>query len=90
MAVMTTIQPLMTQGTFGELLRRWRRRQGLSQGELGKLLVPRARCSTVSCWENDVRLPCRRYLSQIVALTGIPADLAIGLPHQEKTNTITI
>lgn len=85
MTLMTTQQLPMTQATFGELLRRWRRRRGLSQGELGELLVPRARCSTVSCWENDLRLPCRRYLSQIVALTGIPADLAIGLPHQEKT-----
>ena len=73
----------MTQATFGELLRRWRRMRGLSQGDLGELLKPKARCSTVSCWENDIRLPSRRYLSQIVVLTGIPADLAIGLPHRE-------
>lgn len=85
MTPMTTQQTILTQATFGELLRRWRRRRGLNQGELGELLVPKARCSTVSCWENDLRLPSRRYLSQIVALTGIPADLAIGLPHQQTT-----
>lgn len=75
---------ILIQATFGELLRRWRRSQGLKQGELGKLLQPRARTSTVSCWENDVRRPSRRYLSQIVALTGIPADLALELPQREE------
>jgi transcriptional regulator with XRE-family HTH domain len=78
-------QPL-TQATFGELLRRWRRGQRLKQGELGKLLQPKARASTVSCWENDIRRPSRRYLSQIIALTGIPADLALGLLHREEAN----
>jgi transcriptional regulator with XRE-family HTH domain len=83
---MTTHFPLsLTQATFGELLRRWRRSQGLKQGDLGKLLEPKARTSTISCWENDVRRPSRRYLSQIVVLTGIPADLAIALLYREET-----
>ena len=69
----------LPQATFGELLRRWRRRRGLSQGDLGKLLKPRARHSTISCWENDVRVPSRKYLSQIVDLTGIASDIAIAL-----------
>jgi hypothetical protein len=56
---------------------------GLSQGDLGELLAPKAQPSTVSCWENDIRRPSHRYLTQIVVLTGIPADLALGLPHQE-------
>jgi transcriptional regulator with XRE-family HTH domain len=82
---MTTERPhLLIHATFGELLRRWRRGQGLKQGELGKLLQPKARTSTVSCWENDVRRPSRKYLSQIVALTGIPADLALELPQREE------
>ena len=80
---MTTNHPSFPPATFGELLRRWRRRQGLSQSDLGKLFEPKARVSTVSCWENDLRRPSRRYLNQIVVLTGIPADLAIDLSSQE-------
>lgn len=84
---MTTERPhILIQATFGELLRRWRRSQRLKQGELGKLLQPKARTSTISCWENDVRRPSRKYLSQIVALTGIPADLALGLLQREEAN----
>ena len=82
---MTTPCAHLKPATFGELLRYWRRDRGLSQSDLGELLEPKARHSTVSCWENDIRIPCRRYLSQIVFLTGIPADLAIGLPHYAKT-----
>ena len=76
---MTTQRPPFTQATFGELLRRWRRGQGLKQDDLGRLLVPKARTSTVSCWENDLRIPSRRYMSQIVVLTGIPADVVLGV-----------
>ena len=85
---MTTQRPqTLIRATFGELLRRWRRSQGLKQGELGRLLQPKARTSTVSCWENDVRRPSRKYLSQIVALTGIPADLALDLPQREEARS---
>ena len=73
----------MTQATFGELVRRWRRKEGLNQGDFGSLLEPKASHSTVSSWENGVRLPSLRYLTQIVVLTGIPADLALGLPYQK-------
>ena len=66
--------------TFGELLRCWRRKQGLSQGGFGELLAPKARHSTVSCWESGARAPSRKYLGQIVAITGIPALLVLGSP----------
>lgn len=85
---MTTSLPPFPQATFGELLRRWRRQQGLKQSDLGKLLEPKARVSTVSCWENDIRRPARRYLSQLVGLTGIPFDLVIGLPLQGSQASI--
>jgi DNA-binding transcriptional regulator YiaG len=78
-----TTSPLSTQATFSELLRRWRRSHGLSQGDFGELLDPRVHCSTVSCWETDVRRPSSRYLGQIVAITGIPAHLALGIYRQE-------
>lgn len=74
----------LTQATFGELLRRWRRSQGLQQIELGRLMKPKARAATVSCWENDIRRPSRKYLSQIVELTGIPVDLALRLLQREE------
>ena len=77
----------LAQATFGELLRRWRRKRGLSQGDLGKLLVPKARPSTVCCWENDVHIPSYKYLTQIVVLTGIPVDLALGLPYPEEAHS---
>lgn len=75
---MTTDCPC-TQATFGELLRHWRRTQGLSQGDLGKLLAPKVRRSTVSCWESGIRHPSWKYLGQIVSITGIPAHLALGI-----------
>jgi transcriptional regulator with XRE-family HTH domain len=65
--------------TFGELLRRWRRDQGLSQGGFGELLEPKARHSTVSCWEAGIRRPSWKFLRQIVAITGIPAHRALGV-----------
>jgi transcriptional regulator with XRE-family HTH domain len=74
-----TTATLRTQSTFGELLRRWRRHRGLSQGDFGQLLDPKARHSTVSCWENGVRRPSWKFLGQIVVITGIPADLALGV-----------
>ena len=80
----TTTSYQVWQATFGELLRRWRRSQGLKQIELGRLLNPKARTSTVSCWENDIRRPSRKYLSQIVDLTGIPAELGLSLPQREE------
>ena len=74
-----TTQLLSTQATFSELLRRWRRSHGLSQEDFGELLDPKARHSTVSCWENGVRRPSLKFLGQIVAITGIPSDLALGI-----------
>ena len=70
----------LSQATFGELLRRWRRNRGLSQGDFGELLHPKARHSTVSCWENGIRRPSWKFLGQILAITGIPADLALEVP----------
>lgn len=71
-----TISP---QATFGELLRRWRRERRLSQAAFGELLDPKARHSTVSCWENGYRRPSWPFLGQIVSITGIPAHLALGV-----------
>jgi transcriptional regulator with XRE-family HTH domain len=70
---------LSTEATFGELLRRWRRSCGLSQSEFGQLLDPKAGASSVSCWENDIRRPSWRFLGQIVSITGIPANFALGI-----------
>lgn len=75
---MTTAPP-SPQPTFGELLRQWRRNQQLTQGAFGALLTPRVRHSTVSCWEKGVRRPSWSFLRQIVALTGIPAHLVLGV-----------
>lgn len=77
---------ILSQATFGELLRRWRRVRRLSQGGLGALLVPTVHHTTVSCWESDSNLPSHKYLNQILVLTGIPADLALGLPPREAGN----
>lgn len=70
-------QPL-SRKAFGPALRAWRRQQGLSQGELGHLLAPQVKPSTVSCWESGTRHPARKFLGQLIALTGISADLALG------------
>jgi transcriptional regulator with XRE-family HTH domain len=75
-----TSDTLSAQATFGELLRRWRRSRKLSQSAFGQLLNPKARHATVSCWENGSRRPSWNFLRQIVSLTGIPADLALGIP----------
>jgi transcriptional regulator with XRE-family HTH domain len=68
----------LNQTAFGERLRRWRCSRGLSQAEFGALLHPKARYSTVSCWENGVRRPSLKFLGQILALTRIPAYLALA------------
>ncbi|HWM95204.1 MAG TPA: helix-turn-helix domain-containing protein [Thermoanaerobaculia bacterium] len=73
---MTTDHP-SAQETFGERLRRWRRARRLSQGAFGQLLEPKVRPSTVSCWEKGLRHPSHKFLAQIVAITGIPAHLAL-------------
>jgi transcriptional regulator with XRE-family HTH domain len=67
-----TTENTSTQATFGELLRRWRRHRGLSQGGFGALLEPKARHSTVSCWESGIRRPSWKFLGQIVSITGNP------------------
>ena len=64
--------------SFGAALRCWRQQQGLSQDALGQLLAPQVKRSTVICWESGLRFPARKVLGQIVALTGISADLALG------------
>jgi transcriptional regulator with XRE-family HTH domain len=69
----------MPPATFSGLLRDWRRSQGLRQTDFGALLHPKVRPSTVCCWERDVRRPSLKYLAQIVAITGIPAHLALGV-----------
>lgn len=74
-----TTETLSPQATFSELLRRWRRNQGLRQGDFGELLNPRVRPSTVCCWERNVRRPSLKYLAQIVAITGIPPSLALRI-----------
>jgi len=80
---MAAIQSNLSQATFGELLRRWRRGRHLSQADVGALLEPTVHHTTISCWENDSNLPSHRHLTQILVLTGIPPDLALGLPHRE-------
>src|SRR5688572_15747189 len=75
---------MTTQPAFGNRLRHWRLKQGLSQEDFGALLDPKARHSTVCCWENGVRRPSLRFLRQIVAITGIPADLALGIAESRQ------
>ena len=75
---MTTTHAQRRPATFGQLLRRWRLRQRLSQADFGQLLIPAAHPSTVSCWEKDLRIPTRKFLAQILHLTDIPAHLALG------------
>jgi DNA-binding transcriptional regulator YiaG len=76
---MTTKSPPPVQASFGDLLWRWRRDRYLSQTAFGELLVPRVRPSTVSCWETGIRHPSRKFLGQILSITGIPAHLALGV-----------
>jgi transcriptional regulator with XRE-family HTH domain len=71
------------QATFSELLRDWRRNQGLRQTDFGELLNPKVRPSTVCCWERDVRRPSLKYLAQIVAITGISPSLALGVKDSQ-------
>ena len=73
------------QATFSELLRDWRRTQGLRQTDFGELLNPKVQPSTVCCWERDVRRPSLKYLAQIVAITGISPSLALGVDCQEDS-----
>jgi DNA-binding transcriptional regulator YiaG len=75
---MTTNCLPLHQESFGVALRCWRLQRGLSQDALGRLLAPQVKRSTVSCWESGLRFPARKVLGQIVALTGISADLALG------------
>ena len=70
---------LSAQAPFGELLRRWRRSRGLSQGDFGELLHPKVRHSTVSCWEKGIRRPSWKFLAQIASITGIPIQVALGM-----------
>lgn len=79
---MTTPQ-FDTQATFGELLRRWRRAQRLTQRDFGALLTPVVEPATVSCWENDARCPSVKFLGQILTLTQIPAHIALGMGGPE-------
>lgn len=72
-----------SQATFSELLRDWRRNQGLRQTDFGELLHPKVQPSTVCCWERDVRRPSLKYLAQIVAITGISPSLALGIDREE-------
>lgn len=71
------------QATFSELLRDWRRTQGLRQTDFGELLNPKVQPSTVCCWERDVRRPSLKYLAQIVAITGISPSLALGVEDSQ-------
>jgi transcriptional regulator with XRE-family HTH domain len=71
------------QATFSELLRDWRRNQGLRQTDFGELLNPKVQPSTVCCWERDVRRPSLKYLAQIVAITGISPSLALGVEDSQ-------
>lgn len=64
---------------FAKRLRHWRSTHNLSQAAFGELLRPKVHHTTVSCWENGVRHPSLKYLGQIVVITDIPADLALGL-----------
>ena len=73
----------LSQMTFGEMLRLWRRRKGLSQADVAALLEPEVHQTTVSYWEADSNLPNGKHLSQLLRITGIPPELALGLPQGE-------
>jgi DNA-binding transcriptional regulator YiaG len=79
-----TSNQLSPQATFSELLRRWRRSHFLEQADFAKLLSPVVHQSTVSGWESGIRRPSLKYLRQIVALTGIPAHLALDIPEDDR------
>jgi transcriptional regulator with XRE-family HTH domain len=66
--------------SFGEHLRLWRFAHNLSQTAFGQRLHPEVHPATVSNWESGTRFPSKKYLGQIVALTGIPVHLALGIP----------
>ena len=42
------------------------------------------RHSTVCRWENDVRHPALRFLHQILAITAIPAEIALGITNAQE------
>jgi len=84
MLLMTTE---LTQMPFGDSLRRWRQNQRLSQAGFGELLAPKVRHSTVSCWEKGLRRPSWRFLAQILAITGISPNVALGTARASKEDT---
>jgi DNA-binding transcriptional regulator YiaG len=75
----------LSQMTFGELLRLWRRRKGLSQADVAALLEPVVHQTTVSYWEADFNLPNGKHLSQLLRITGIPPELALVLTPREES-----
>jgi transcriptional regulator with XRE-family HTH domain len=77
---MTTVGPSRTQADFGALLWLWRNDRRLSQAAFGALLVPKVLPSTVSHWERGIRYPARRYVWQIVSITGLPTHVVLGAP----------
>ena len=83
LADMAAIYSNLSQPTFGELLRRWRRGRRLSQADVGPVLVPTVHNSTVSCWELGLKHPSHKYFTQLLRLTGIPPELALGLLQGE-------
>ena len=82
---MADVKFQLSHMTFGEMLRLWRRRKGLSQAAVGALLEPVAHPTTVGCWEADSNLPNHKHLSQLLRITGIPPELALGLPPREES-----
>ena len=49
-------------------LQEWREARGLTKSELGRLVGARSK-TTVGRWEAGTRMPSRRHLQAIVALT---------------------
>jgi transcriptional regulator with XRE-family HTH domain len=60
-------------------LRRWRKANGYTQGQLADLL--RVHIDSVNRWEQGKRGPQRNTLAQVMAITALPAE-AILFPKR--------
>lgn len=71
----------VAERTFGENLKRFRERKGISQEKLGRLLG-NLRPSTVQSWEKDRRQPEATSIQRVAAfLDCTPAELIEGVLH---------
>ncbi len=63
----------------GDRLKNLRIEKNLTQTELGNMIGVKK--STISCYENGVRVPSLEHLIDIIHIFGISADYLIGNDH---------